>query len=234
MTEPMDPELQQIRQRLRLAMNGVISASMREKGNVYKLNFGVPIPELRQIAQAFTPRVELAEAMWQEEVRELKILATLLYPREAMDEATALRWIRTIPYPEIAEQVVFNLLRHLPFAYQLAIQCLQTARDTGYERQVGFLLLGHLGRTTIAFPLLDTPIWLNAAQAIFNHGKAYERLAALTALKNAGRDRDELKEHILHHFSAYQTSDSPFEREIYDALAFEFDYSDEKTDNSNK
>ena len=35
-------ELKEIRPPLRLAMNGVISTSMREKGIVYKLNFRVP------------------------------------------------------------------------------------------------------------------------------------------------------------------------------------------------
>ncbi len=43
-------ELKEIRTQLRLAMNGVISTSMREKGIVYKLNFGVPLPEIKQIA----------------------------------------------------------------------------------------------------------------------------------------------------------------------------------------
>ena len=39
-------ELKEIRTQLRLAMNGVISTSMREKGSVYKLNLGVPRPEI--------------------------------------------------------------------------------------------------------------------------------------------------------------------------------------------
>ena len=43
--------LQAIRKRLRLAMNGVIASSMREKGMQYKLIFGVPFPEIRQIAK---------------------------------------------------------------------------------------------------------------------------------------------------------------------------------------
>ena len=110
----MDERLQNIRKRLRLAMNGTISASMREKGNVYKLNFGVPIPELRLIAKEYEPNAELAEMMWQEDTRELKILATLLYPHDSMEESTVTRWITEIPYPEISEQMAFNLLRYLP------------------------------------------------------------------------------------------------------------------------
>ena len=62
-------ELKEIRTRLRLAMNGVISTSMREKGIVYKLNFGVPLPEIKQIATMHKPDSELAAALWKEDSR---------------------------------------------------------------------------------------------------------------------------------------------------------------------
>ena len=44
--ESLQDEIREIRKELRLAMNGVISTSMREKGIVYKLNFGVRNPEI--------------------------------------------------------------------------------------------------------------------------------------------------------------------------------------------
>ena len=40
--ESLQDEIREIRKELRLAMNGVISTSMREKGIVYKLNFRTP------------------------------------------------------------------------------------------------------------------------------------------------------------------------------------------------
>ena len=49
--ESLQDEIREIRKELRLAMNGVISTSMREKGIVYKLNFGVPYPEIKEIAR---------------------------------------------------------------------------------------------------------------------------------------------------------------------------------------
>ena len=67
-------ELKEIRTQLRLAMNGVISTSMREKGIVYKLNFGVPLPEIKQIVATHKPDSELAAALWKEDIREFKIL----------------------------------------------------------------------------------------------------------------------------------------------------------------
>ena len=78
----LQDELREIRTQLRMAMNGVISTSMREKGMIYKLNFGVPLPEVKLIAARHEPGSELAAALWKEDIRECKILAGLLQPVE--------------------------------------------------------------------------------------------------------------------------------------------------------
>ena len=42
-------QLKDIKTQLRLSMNGAVSQSMREKGLVYKLNFGVELPRIKMI-----------------------------------------------------------------------------------------------------------------------------------------------------------------------------------------
>ena len=46
-------QLKDIKTQLRLSMNGAVSQSMREKGLVYKLNFGVEIPRIKMIAEGY-------------------------------------------------------------------------------------------------------------------------------------------------------------------------------------
>ena len=91
--------IRSIRNRLRLAMNGVVATSMREKGMHYKLIFGVSLLELREIAEAFREEasVELAEALWKEDVRELKMLATMLCPPDTFAHERAEAWLPTSP-----------------------------------------------------------------------------------------------------------------------------------------
>ena len=110
----LQDELKEIRTQLRLAMNGVISTSMREKGIVYKLNFGVPLPEIKQIAATHKPDSELAAALWKEDIREFKILASLLQPVGGFSSRKAEQWVKEIPYLEIAEQCSHNLFYRLP------------------------------------------------------------------------------------------------------------------------
>ena len=45
-------------------MNGAVSQSMREKGLVYKLNFGVELPRIKMIAENYEKNHDLAQALW--------------------------------------------------------------------------------------------------------------------------------------------------------------------------
>ena len=117
--ESLQDEIREIRKELRLAMNGVISTSMREKGIVYKLNFGVPYPEIKEIARKHKPNGELAAALWKEDIREFKILASLLQPVGGFSSRKAEQWVKEIPYLEIAEQCRHNLYSKLPDVEEL-------------------------------------------------------------------------------------------------------------------
>lgn len=44
-------QLKEIKTQLRLSMNGAVSQSMREKGLIYKLNFGVELPRIKQLPE---------------------------------------------------------------------------------------------------------------------------------------------------------------------------------------
>ena len=49
---------------------------------------------------------DVAEALWAEDdIRESKMLAPLLYPRGTMTVETAERWAQNIPTPEVADVV---------------------------------------------------------------------------------------------------------------------------------
>ena len=75
-------DLLNIKKELRAAMNGILSAKMREAGAPYKLVFGVELPRLQNIANEFQPSRSLAQQLWNENIRECKLLATMLMPPE--------------------------------------------------------------------------------------------------------------------------------------------------------
>ncbi len=135
-------QVQEIKRSFRLLMDGATAASMRQKGVDYKLNWGASLVMLRQQAAQFQPSRALAIALWKEDVRECKILATLLMPPEQCPRELAELWMEQTPNVEIAEQAAFNLYQHLPYAAFMAFQWIAT--DEPLRQLCGFHILSRL------------------------------------------------------------------------------------------
>lgn len=110
----VDDDVKQIKRSFRLFMNGVASSSMRDKGLEYKINWGIPVTRLRDMAAQYAPSVALAERLWESDVRECKILATMLMPAERFSEPMALSWLSACSNQEMVEMLVFNLIQNMP------------------------------------------------------------------------------------------------------------------------
>lgn len=122
MSKEMQERVREIKQSFRAMMNGTASRSMREKGADYKLNWGVSLPDLQAMAAEIGMDYELAIALWKEDVRECKILATMLMPPEKMLPDVAEIWMEQTRSQEMAEIVAFQLFQHLDFASLLAFR----------------------------------------------------------------------------------------------------------------
>ena len=114
----MNPELQQyikeLKQSFRQMMDGSVAQSMRDKGLNYHLNWGATLPRLQDKAKEIKDSApftlhpspftlyDLSIALWKENVRECKILATLLMPADEILPEVVDIWMEQIPSLEIA------------------------------------------------------------------------------------------------------------------------------------
>jgi hypothetical protein len=138
-------KVKEIKQAFRLMMDGSVAQSMRDKGLNYHLNWGATLPRLKAKAEELKSMdnvYDLAIALWKENVRECKILATMLMPPEKMLPEVCDIWMEQIPSQEIAEQTAFNLWQHLPYAPEKAYQWI--ASDQEYYQLCGFHVLSRL------------------------------------------------------------------------------------------
>ena len=113
-------QIKEIKQSFRQMMDGAVAASMRTKGVDYKLNWGATLPRLREKAEELGKNYDLAIALWKENVRECKILATMIMPAEEVLPEVIDIWMEQTPTQEIAEQAAFNLYQYLPYAPEKA------------------------------------------------------------------------------------------------------------------
>ncbi len=139
---PLEDQIREIKKMLRATMNGVLSGSMRQQGLTYRVNFGVDQPRLIELSDEIPHTAALAAKLWKEDIRELRLLAPMLMPRDEMDEELALLWIEQLHFAEEAQVLVMHLLCHLPFASDIAFRLV--ASEQPISRLVAWLLLGRL------------------------------------------------------------------------------------------
>ena len=137
-----DQQVKEIKQSFRQMMDGAVAKSMRDKGADYKLNWGATLPRLREKADELGPNYDLAIALFKENVRECKILATMIMPpNEVLPEVIDI-WMEQITTQEIAEQAAFNLFQYLPYAPAKAYTWM--AYDKPLYQLCGFHILSRL------------------------------------------------------------------------------------------
>ena len=142
MNEQLQQRVREIKQSFRQLMDGMTAQSMRDKGVEYKLNWGASIPMLRDMAAEIGKDYELAIELWKADVRECKILATMVMPADRMLPEVVDIWMEQTTSQEIAEQAAFNLYQYLPYAPAKAYQWI--AFDKELYQLCGFHILTRL------------------------------------------------------------------------------------------
>ncbi len=200
----IEEQIKDIKRSFRQMMDGAVAQSMREKGVDYHLNWGATLPRLRAKADEIGPNYDLAIALWKENVRECKILATMIMPpKEVLPEVIDI-WMEQTPTQEIAEQAAFNLYQYLPFAPEKAYTWI--AYDKPLFQLCGFHILTRLfmngqepnerginefiDQALVALQGDSLPVRkaaMSSLQRFAELGLVYERIAK-SALKQANLD----------------------------------------------
>ena len=142
----------------RAYMNGVASAAMRNAGMTsdYRVNFGVELPRITAVKNDLEQRMELepdadeafvaklSQELWHEAVRECRIIALMLYPKQRMDIELADIWAEGIHTVELAQMAALFLFSKIPQASVAAFRWI--AGEDEMKQIIGFYTVFHLIR----------------------------------------------------------------------------------------
>ena len=188
--------IQSIKADLRAAMNGVASKAIRESGMGYKLVYGVELPRLREIAADYTPNRHLAQELWQENIRECKMLAILLYPHEEFDRDIATLWIEDIrpEQAELAQLLCLERLSTQPYSAEQSFQWMADEREM--FQLCGFLILTRLLMQGAQLSPASETEFLDQAAATLPSPFLPLRKAVQNALLRFGESSDEAAQRV--------------------------------------
>ncbi len=125
--------MQRVKRRLFAMRNGDLAQQMTELGAKYRINFGLNLPQISEIARDFLPGGAERETLPDDidmadfsrrlrdnvSTRESMLIAPMLFPVEQLTEAEALAWARSVANPEIADVLCLKLLRNYVEASRL-------------------------------------------------------------------------------------------------------------------
>lgn len=213
-------KIKEIKAQFRLFMNGAVSHSMRKKGfEDYKLNFGIELPRIKEIAAQFEPNVAVAESLWLENIRECKILATMLYPKEEFDVDTANLWVKQTPNIEIAQMLSMNLLQHLEFVPSLTFSWI--ASDNDLVQTIGFITISRLVPAKIRLEGRAADEFTNQLIAAGQSADYQLRHAAVLAATSFMEQGPEFKNTIMALIEPLEVSENQYAKTFYQVVSEE-------------
>lgn len=117
----------EILEQIKSHKNGDVSVSMAQMGIIYGVNYGVSVPDLKIIANEYKHDHELALALFDQDIRECKILATLIDDPKMVTGEQIDSWSQSFVNHEIVEQVCGNLFWKTECALSRSIEwCLSS------------------------------------------------------------------------------------------------------------
>ncbi len=114
-------EIKNVKRHFMAMRNGITADILRKAGLPYKVIFGLNLPQLSEISRSLIPSVELASALWNDvEVRESRLLAPMIMPRELEDTDIYVRMAHECRTKEECDILSFRLLRYVAQADDMA------------------------------------------------------------------------------------------------------------------
>lgn len=161
--------------------SGELGDNLRSQGIDYKIIWGLESYRLKEIACNIQTEIEnisstpemviethfsLAKALWKEDIRESKMLATRLLPIEKATHELAEEWSSEVSYTELADQLCMNLLSRVSFAESLVSEWLNSPSRSNIQK---YIALQIALRRDIKVPAAEqylkdesNPIWIRS------------------------------------------------------------------------
>lgn len=201
----MDEKAIDIIAQIKQRMNGAVVESMRESGIIYKVSYGVTIPELKEIALPYKGNHDLAIQLFEQDIRECKIIASLIDDPTQVTGDQIDKWCEDFNNIEIVEQVCNNLLWKSDFALPRSYEwCLD---DDELMKKAGLLIIGHRAADTTIKDSIFEP-YIRIVEELAETEDEIVSNSAIYALRQIAKRSEELNKKVKQ--AAVRMSESGF------------------------
>ena len=146
---------------------------------------GVTVTDLRGLARRIGRDHDLAAALWQSEIHEARLLATMVDEPSSVTEAQMERWVSELTSWDLCDQLCGNLFDRTPYAFDKALGW--SRRDEEFVKRAGFVLMATsaVHRKDVSDARFE--VFLPAISAQARDDRNYVKKAASWALRQIGK-----------------------------------------------
>jgi len=135
-------EYEKVIKKLKSLSNPEAIIGMTRYGITPENTYGVSIPNLRKITKEIGISHKLAQQLWTTNIRETRILASMIDDLDMITEEQMENWVNEFNYWEICDQCCMNLFEKTEFAYKKAVEW--SSREKEFVKRAGFVLMARL------------------------------------------------------------------------------------------
>lgn len=197
---------------LRQRANPENVAGMKRFGMSEAGRLGLSIPELRALAKELGKDHRLALELWESEVAEARILASMVAVPGELSEAVMDRWVADFDSWDVCDQVCMNLFEKTPLAWQKIHEW--SAREEEFVRRAALALIACLAwhdKRAMDDRFIEL---LPVIGSCATDERNYVKKAASWALRNIGKRNRQLNQQAIDYARKIQSIDAKSARWI--------------------
>ncbi len=160
-------------------------AGMARYGIATQNALGITVTELRGLARSLGRDRDLAGALWDSEIHEARILATMIDDPSRVTEGQMEAWVHDLDSWDLCDQLAGNLFDRTPFAFRKAVEW--SARDDEFVKRAGFALMACAAVHRKDVDDRQFEVFLPAIRAESTDDRNYVRKAVSWALRQIGK-----------------------------------------------
>ena len=212
--------LRNLRRKLRTRENGPASDAMSALGIKYKRNHGLSINHIKEISKEYKYNNDLAKLFYEQDVREIKLLAFMILEHTQENCDTITKWINNLEDTEQAEQFAINLLAETKYCLPLFSEYAQI--NNQFSQRAVFVSIARIAMTK--GNIVDNETYNNFIKLCTAHsGTEYINVAKAIswALRRIGRINRKYKDLVLQSTKNISNNNAPHLQLILDEVNFE-------------
>ncbi|HDP69650.1 MAG TPA: DNA alkylation repair protein [Actinobacteria bacterium] len=199
-------------EKLKSLSNPETIEGMARFGITPERTYGVSIPNLRKIAKEIGRDHNLAQELWESNIRETRVLASIVDESNKVTEEQMESWAREFDCWEICDQCCMNLFGRTKFVYQKVVEW--SSREGEFVKRAGFVLMAVLAVHDKKTDDMEFERFLPIIKREATDGRNFVKKAVNWALRQIGKRNLNLNKRAVEVAEEIQKMDSKAARWI--------------------